>query len=53
MGLYLKAIIACRMNNTTLMIESLKSSIAKDGSMKKMAQEDMEFVKYTKEIGAL
>lgn len=52
-GLYLKAVIAARMANTSLMIESLKSSIAKDGSMKKMAQEDMEFVKFSKEVGAL
>ena len=53
MGLYLKAVIAARMGNTSVMSESLKAAISKDGSLKQMAKEDMEFLKYTNELSSI
>lgn len=46
MGYYLKAIIGARKGDASLMNNSLKSAIAKDASIKKMASEDREFIKY-------
>ncbi len=45
-GNYLKAVIAARMNNMSLMSSSLGKAISMDSSYKKMAKEDMEFLKY-------
>jgi Flp pilus assembly protein TadD len=46
MGYYLKAIIGARKGDVNLMNNSLKSAIAKDASIKKMAAEDREFIKF-------
>ena len=46
MGYYLKAIIAARSNNNSLMVNSLKSAINKDASLKAKAKDDLEFMKY-------
>lgn len=46
MGYYLKAIAGARKGDTSLMNNSLKSAVAKDASLKKMAGEDREFIKY-------
>jgi tetratricopeptide (TPR) repeat protein len=43
MGLYLKAIIGARMNDATVVSNSLKSAFAIDGSLKEKAMNDLEF----------
>jgi tetratricopeptide (TPR) repeat protein len=43
---YLKAIIEARNNNQDAMIKNLKAAVAKDGSYKAKAKEDIEFVKF-------
>lgn len=43
---YLKAVVAARTNNSSNVISSLKSAIAKDRSLAKEAAEDLEFAKY-------
>ncbi|HAW52225.1 MAG TPA: hypothetical protein DCX54_07860 [Flavobacteriales bacterium] len=43
---YLKAIIEARNNNQDAMLKSLKAAIAKEGSYKAKAKEDIEFVKF-------
>ncbi len=45
-GYYLKAIIAARQDKVDLAASNLKSSIAKDPSMKAKAKKDKEFYKY-------
>lgn len=44
-GLYLKAVAAARGGDADGAISNLKSSIAKDGAMKKKASNDAEFIK--------
>lgn len=53
MGQYLKAVIAARMGNTNVMTEALKNAISKDGSLKQKAKEDMEFLKYAKDLSGV
>ncbi|MBC8592915.1 tetratricopeptide repeat protein [Oscillospiraceae bacterium N12] len=43
---YLMAVLGARTNNTSLMMNSLKSAIAKDSSLAKKAATDLEFAKY-------
>ncbi|WP_085537147.1 tetratricopeptide repeat protein [Massilibacteroides vaginae] len=43
---YLKAVVAARTNNSSDVINSLKSAIAKDRSLAKEAAADLEFAKY-------
>ena len=43
---YLKAIIEARNNNQDAMIKNLKAAVAKDGSYKAKAKEDIEFKKF-------
>ncbi|GAB4142577.1 MAG: tetratricopeptide repeat protein [Bacteroidia bacterium] len=43
---YLKAIIGARKNNKEMMVNNLKSAIAKDPSLKEKAKSDVEFLKY-------
>lgn len=43
---YLNAIIGARTNNATMVINNLKSAIAKDPSIAKKAATDLEFAKY-------
>ena len=43
MGNYLKAIIGARMNDATMVSNSLKAAFALDASLKEMAMEDLEF----------
>lgn len=45
-GYYLKAILGARMGNTDLMVNNLKSAIAKNPSLKEKAKTDLEFYKY-------
>ncbi len=45
-GYYLKAIIGARTNNQDVLINNLKSAIAKDGALKAKAAKDMEFHKF-------
>ena len=45
-GLYLKAIISARKGDSNGAVSNLKSSIQKDPSMKAMAAEDREFIKW-------
>lgn len=43
---YLKAIVGARTNNTSVMISSLRSAVAKDRSLAAKAANDLEFAKY-------
>ena len=43
---YLMAVLGARTNNTSMMMNSLKSAIAKDSSLAKKAATDLEFAKY-------
>lgn len=52
-GYYLKAVLSARMSNQDGVINSLKSAIAKDASMKEKAMKDLEFMKWFDAIGAL
>jgi len=46
MGYYLKAVISARKGDASGVTSNLKNSIGKDASMKKMASEDREFIKW-------
>lgn len=46
MGYYLKAVIAARMGNQAALTENIAKAFAKDPSLKNMAKEDKEFVKF-------
>jgi Flp pilus assembly protein TadD len=46
LGYYLKAVIGARTNNVDLMVNNLKSAIAKDSSLKAKAKTDAEFLNY-------
>ncbi|MBK6444749.1 MAG: hypothetical protein IPO39_01150 [Bacteroidetes bacterium] len=46
MSLYLKAVISARKGDATGVVDNLKSSVAKDATMKAMAAEDREFIKW-------
>jgi len=43
---YLKAVLGARTNNTSLLISSLRSAVAKDSSLAKKAANDLEFAKF-------
>lgn len=43
---YLKAIIGARNNDSSMVFANLKDACSKDASMKKLAETDIEFVKY-------
>lgn len=45
-GFYLKAVAAARQDQLDGIVNNLKSAIAKDGSLKSKAMNDMEFLKY-------
>lgn len=45
-GYYLKAVASARQDKIDAVVSNLKSSIAKDGSMKAKAAKDREFLKY-------
>lgn len=45
MGMYLKAVISSRKNDTAGVVSNLKGAVAKDASLKAMAAEDREFIK--------
>jgi Flp pilus assembly protein TadD len=45
-GYYLKAIIGSRQNNLDMVVNNLKSAIAKDSSLKAKASKDREFIKF-------
>jgi tetratricopeptide (TPR) repeat protein len=47
-GYYLKAIIGSRQNNLDMVVNNLKSAIAKDPSLKEKASKDREFIKFFK-----
>ena len=42
---YLKAIIAARTNNNSLVVDNLRDAIAKDASLADYASKDLEFAK--------
>ncbi|KAA6350414.1 hypothetical protein EZS27_002259 [termite gut metagenome] len=44
---YLSAILGARTNNTSLLINSLKSAVQKDASLAQKAASDIEFNKYS------
>ncbi|MEX1001503.1 MAG: hypothetical protein WDZ35_05250 [Crocinitomicaceae bacterium] len=46
MGYYLKAIIGARQDNLDMVVNNLKSAIAKDSSLKSKAAKDREFIKF-------
>ncbi len=46
MGYYLKAIIGARQDNLDLVVNNLKSAIAKDAGLKAKASKDREFIKF-------
>lgn len=46
MGYYLKAIIGSRQDNLDLVVNNLKSAIAKDAGLKARAAKDREFIKF-------
>jgi tetratricopeptide (TPR) repeat protein len=46
MGYYLKAIIGSRQDNLDLVVNNLKSAIAKDAGLKAKAAKDREFIKF-------
>jgi Flp pilus assembly protein TadD/outer membrane protein OmpA-like peptidoglycan-associated protein len=48
---YLKAVAAARKGDNSAGLASLKSAIEKDGSFKKMAKEDAEFIKWRSDAG--
>jgi tetratricopeptide (TPR) repeat protein len=50
---YLKAIVGARTSNKDLMLNNLKSAIAKDASLKEKAKKDREFIKYMDAVTAL
>ncbi len=52
-GYYLKAVIAARINNKDLAINSLKSAFNKDGSLRDKAKRDLEFRNFKDDIAAL
>ncbi len=43
---YLMAVLGARTNNSSMVISSLKSAVAKDSSLAKKAATDLEFAKY-------
>lgn len=43
---YLKAVIGARNNDSSMVFSNLKDACSKDASMKKLAETDIEFVKY-------
>ncbi len=45
-GYYLKAIIGARQNNLDMLVNNLKSAVAKDSSLKAKASKDREFIKF-------
>jgi hypothetical protein len=45
-GYYLKAVISARKDDAGGVVSNLKSSISADGSMKAMAKDDREFIKW-------
>ena len=49
LGYYLKAIISARKGDASGLVSNLKSSIAKDGTMKAFAKDDREFIKWFKD----
>ncbi len=49
MGLYLKAVISARKNDAAGVVSNLQAATAKDGSLKAMASEDREFIKWFKD----
>lgn len=53
LGYYLKAIIGARTGNKDLMLNNLKSAIAKEASLKEKAKKDREFIKYMDAVSAL
>lgn len=46
MGYYLKAIIGARQDNLDMVVNNLKSAIAKDAGLKAKAAKDREFIKF-------
>ncbi|MEO8087301.1 MAG: hypothetical protein ABI763_10800 [Bacteroidota bacterium] len=50
-GLYLKAVICARKSDASGVISNLTASIAKDPSMKSMARDDREFIKWFGDAG--
>lgn len=46
MGYYLKAIIGARQDNLDMVVNNLKSAIAKDSGLKAKAAKDREFIKF-------
>ena len=46
MNYYLKAVIASRIGNEGVVLESLKTAVAKDKDLIKMAKDDLEFRSY-------
>jgi Flp pilus assembly protein TadD/outer membrane protein OmpA-like peptidoglycan-associated protein len=46
LGYYLKAVAGARQGNVNLIINNLKSAVAKDASLKAKAKKDKEFAKY-------
>jgi hypothetical protein len=46
MGLYLKAVISARKGDPNGVISNLTASVQKDASLKSMAAEDREFIKW-------
>jgi Tfp pilus assembly protein PilF len=46
LSFYLKAIAGARKNSAELLVTNLKSAIEKDASLKQMASEDAEFIKF-------
>jgi len=50
-GYYLKAVISARKNDANGVISNLTSSVAKDASMKAMAKDDREFIKWFNDAG--
>jgi len=45
-GYYLKAVAGARSGNVSVMVNNLKSAVAKDASLKDKAKKDMEFAKF-------
>ncbi len=53
LGYYLKAIIGARTSNKDLMLNNLKSAIAKDAAWKVKAKKDREFIRFMDDVKAL
>jgi len=53
LGYYLKAIIGARTSNKDLMLNNLKSAIAKDAAWKEKAKKDREFIRFMDAVKAL